>query len=185
MNAYPEDMAGELSLADGVCLCLITTPPTAFPAHGWQLVRELAPDGVLGAIWSLSRPLTYRSIDALETRGFIERDRSDPTARRQTLTPTNRGRTAAFRWLDLPVSHIRDLRTEFLMKCELRALAGLDIATFAHRQRLELAEALGTLVNPQQHPAGIVGIWRHHNAIAARAVLDNLADQAEPTAELR
>ena len=33
----------------------------------------LAPDGELGRIWTLSRPLTYRAIDGLVDKGLVTR----------------------------------------------------------------------------------------------------------------
>jgi PadR family transcriptional regulator AphA len=42
------------------------------PAHGWALAAELAPDGGIGSVWSLGRPLVYRSLEILERRGLIE-----------------------------------------------------------------------------------------------------------------
>src|SRR5262249_41228547 len=43
----------ELSLAEAVCLTLVAREPT----HGWAIVKTLAPEGDIGRIWSLSRPL--------------------------------------------------------------------------------------------------------------------------------
>ena len=51
----------ELSLAEAVCLTLVAREPR----HGWSIVKALAPDGEIGRVWSLSRPLTYRALDAL------------------------------------------------------------------------------------------------------------------------
>src|SRR5436190_2058593 len=45
------------------------------PAHGWALAGELGRSGELGSVWSLGRPLVYRSIDILAERGLIERRR--------------------------------------------------------------------------------------------------------------
>jgi hypothetical protein len=53
--------APEPSFAELVCLTLIIQGV----AHGWALGTMLAPDGELGRIWTLSRPLTYRAIDGL------------------------------------------------------------------------------------------------------------------------
>jgi DNA-binding MarR family transcriptional regulator len=174
-----------LSLAEGVCLCLVVNPPSEHPAHGWQLVRELSPNGPLGRIWSLSRPLTYRSLDSLEANGLIHRDRSDPNSRRHALTPTAAGHGAAERWLDEPVDHIRDLRTGFLIKYELRRRTGHELAGFAERQATQLAGAFTALDEPGANADDIVSLWRRHNALAAQRVLAVLADRTEYPAELR
>ncbi|MGA1748179.1 MAG: hypothetical protein ACO4BZ_10930 [Ilumatobacteraceae bacterium] len=178
-------MHEDLPLADGVCLCLVVNPPQAQPAHGWQLVRELSPNGPLGRIWSLSRPLTYRSIDALESSGLIHRDRSDSNSRRHALTPTATGQRAADRWLDEPVNHIRDLRTGFLIKYELRRRLGRDPARFARQQATHLAGAFTALDDPNVDVNDIVSLWRRHNALAAQRVLAALAAETEQLTELR
>lgn len=68
----------ELSLAEAVCLCLIDSEAR----HGWSLVKELEPDSELGQIWSLTRALTYRAIDQLETKELITRAGPEPGAGR-------------------------------------------------------------------------------------------------------
>ena len=60
-----------ISLAEHVVLALLAEEAR----HGWAIVRELAPVGELGRIWSLSRPLAYRAMDGLETRTARTRGR--------------------------------------------------------------------------------------------------------------
>ena len=55
----------EPSLAEAVCLTLVAREPT----HGWSIVKALAPDGEIGRVWSLSRPLTYRALGRAGRRG--------------------------------------------------------------------------------------------------------------------
>ena len=59
----------DLSLAEHVCLALIVEGVT----HGWAVGTLLAPDGQLGRIWSLTRPLTYRAIDGLVDKRLATR----------------------------------------------------------------------------------------------------------------
>jgi len=40
------------------------------PTHGWPIVRELASDGAIGRIWTVSRPLVYRSLTTLLAAGL-------------------------------------------------------------------------------------------------------------------
>ena len=60
----------ERSLAPGewAVLALISERPS----HGWAVATRLSPAGELGSVWSLGRPLVYRSIDILAERGLIE-----------------------------------------------------------------------------------------------------------------
>ena len=172
------DTVTGLALADGACLCLIDEAPPTQPVHGWELVRQLAPEGSLGRIWSLSRALTYRSLERLAADGFIVRD-DTADARRRHLRTTPRGRDAALLWLDTTVEHVRDLRTTFLVIIELRRRRGLAVAEFAARQRDVLTPAFTALANPV-HPhdnADPVGRWRHHSTRAAHSFLTELATQ--------
>jgi len=62
-------------------------------SHGWAIGTLLGPDGELGRIWSLSRPLTYRALDTLVDRRFISRRGVQPGQGRDrvVVTATARG----------------------------------------------------------------------------------------------
>lgn len=162
----------ELSLADEVCLAVIGERRT----HGWALVTTLRPDGELGRIWTLSRPLTYRSIDRLVELGLVERTAA---GRRAELRITARGRRHRRRWLDEPVDHLRDLRTAFLMKLELRRRAGLDLGPLITAQRRRLGPAIDALRAAADDDP--VTVWRSESAEAADRFLGRLGDGARPT----
>ena len=57
----------ELLLGEWACLGLLY----AMPSHGFAIAAELRSDADVGRIWSLSRPLTYRSLDQLVERGLV------------------------------------------------------------------------------------------------------------------
>ena len=67
--ATPRAVPTEPSFAEWVCLTLVNQKVS----HGWALGTMLAPDGELGRIWTLSRPLTYRAIDGLVDKRLITR----------------------------------------------------------------------------------------------------------------
>ena len=157
--------APELSLADQVCLAVVGEQPT----HGWAIVKLLAADGELGRVWSLSRPLPYRAIDRLVAFGLV--DRAD-AGRRAELRITAAGRRVRRAWLDAPVEHLRDLRTEFLLKITLRARGGLDRTDLVDRQRRHLASAIDALTGTP--PTDPVELWRSESAQAARRFLERL-----------
>ena len=158
------------SLADHVCLTAIAEGPT----HGWALVKQLRPDGDLGRIWSLSRGLTYRSIERLVESGSVTRRNG---VRRTILEATPAGRGIADGWLCEPVGHIRDLRTEFLLKLRLHTRSGLDPRPLVQRQRDLLTPALGALTTGS--PDDPVGLWRQESAMAAQRFLDRIGDHME------
>jgi PadR family transcriptional regulator AphA len=155
------------SLADHVCLAVIAEGPT----HGWALVKQLRPDGDLGRIWSLSRGLTYRSIDRLVEAGSITRHDSE---RRAMLEATPAGRRAARHWLGQPVEHVRELRIEFLLKLHLHTRSGLDPNPLIERQRAVLRPAVDALTSGR--PSDPVGLWRQESAIAAQRFLDRIGE---------
>lgn len=162
--------SADLSLAEHVCLALVVDGVS----HGWAIGSLLAPDGEIGRIWSLTRPLTYRAVDGLADKRLITRrgHRAGRGRERVTLAPTARGRDVSGRWLDAPVDHLRDVRTELLVKLALRDRAGLDrgLLLAAQHQRFEpLIAALS--VNQPNADDDLVALWRRENARAVRRFL--------------
>lgn len=159
-----------LSLADHVCLALVAEGPV----HGWAIVKLLAPDGDIGRIWSLSRPLTYRSIERLVADGLIDRT---PVGRRAELRVTAAGRRITRRWRSEPVSHLRDLRTEFLLKLRLDERVGASSGELVERQLDELLPVIAALTATPAETA--VGLWRQESARAAERFLRRIADDVQ------
>src|SRR5436309_3198738 len=124
LRTRAERAPSEPSFAEHVCLVLATQGVS----HGWAIGTMLAAEGGIGRIWSLSRPLTYRAIDGLVDKGLLSRSgmRAGRGRDRVALAPTAAGRRLATRWLDTPVQHLREVRTELLVKLALRDRAGLD-----------------------------------------------------------
>ncbi len=63
-----------LLLGEWACLGLLLDAP----AHGFSIAAQLRPDTEIGRIWSLSRPLTYRSLSQLAERGLVRPVGSEP-----------------------------------------------------------------------------------------------------------
>lgn len=178
-------MASAPPLADSVCLAALMV---AGPTHGWTLARDLEPDGGLGQIWSLSRPNTYRCIDSLVEKALLRRSKPEAGkgGARVVLRVTAAGGKVARRWLDSPVSHLRDLRTELLLKLLLRDRAGLSSRSFLDRQFAELSPALDALMRtPAKGPLPPVAVWRREQARAARRFFAELDAQARGRDGLR
>ena len=133
-----------LSLAEWSVLALLCEGD----AHGWLLVRALAPDGEIGSVWTVRRALVYRSIDVLEGAGLIVASRSEASPRgpeRSVYSPTRRGRAAVRRWLEEPVLHVRDLRSALLLKLVLGRRAGVDQRQMLDEQHRVLGEIEASL----------------------------------------
>jgi PadR family transcriptional regulator AphA len=170
-------MSTSLPLAEWVCLTLVTQRVS----HGWALGTMLAPDGELGRIWSLSRPLTYRAIDGLVDRGLVTRtgQAAGRGRDRVVLAATPAGRRLARRWLDQPVEHLRDVRTELLVKLFLRERAGLERATLLTAQQEQFAPAIDALTSSDPDD-DLVDLWRRESARAVRRFLDQALHPVGP-----
>ena len=161
------------SLGEYVCLALIAQGVE----HGWAVGTRLAPDGDIGRIWTLSRPLTYRAIDLLVGHGFVTR-RGTAQGRgrdRTLLRATARGRRALDAWLDEPVEHLRDVRTELLVKLTLRAQVGRPADQLLGAQRERLASTIDALAATDPHD--YVDLWRRESAFAVQRFLDAATDR--------
>jgi PadR family transcriptional regulator AphA len=177
--ARPAPEARELTLAEHACLALVAEGV----GHGWAVGSVLAPEGEVGRVWSLSRPLTYRAIEQLVERRLVSRRSARPGhgRERSPLVATAAGRRAAEQWLDEPVAHLREVRTELLVKLELRRRAGLDAASLLEAQRAASDEQLAALGRAQSS-GDLVDLWR---AESARAVRRFLEQAVRPTPQPR
>jgi PadR family transcriptional regulator AphA len=177
----PRALAG-LSLSDWAVLGLVAEQPT----HGWPLVRELAPDGALGRVWTVSRPVVYRSLATLAGAGYVEACGEAPGARgpqREIVRVTRAGRGALRRWLATPVDHVRDVRSHLLVKLALLERAGQPRAALVRAQRERLAPVFAA-VRRRPAPAGdpfepVLGRWRREQALAVERFLRALETGAE------
>jgi PadR family transcriptional regulator AphA len=158
-------------------------------SHGWAVGSELAPDGAVGRIWSLSRPLTYRAIDGLVERGYVVRGghRAGHGRDRVVLAPTRTGKRVSGQWLDTPVDHLRDVRTELLVKLALRTRAGLDSEPLLAAQLESFEPAITSLTSLGDDD--LVDLWRRESARAVKRFLDQALhprpDSPEPRSAMR
>jgi DNA-binding PadR family transcriptional regulator len=165
----------DLSLSDWAVLVLVADAPT----HGWPVVRDLRPDGVVGRVWTVSRAVVYRCLTTLQVRGLIEECGELPGQRgpkRSMVKATRSGRAAAKRWLDTPVEHVRDVRTELLLKLALLDRAGLPSTYLVSRQIDQLAPVLRAV---SQRPSGngfdhTLARWRLEHARAVDRFLTSI-----------
>jgi len=122
--------------------------------HGWALVRAMAPQGEIGRVWSIRRALVYRTVGLAIDDGLVERAGVEQGARgsmRTLLRATPTGRRAFERWLAEPVAHVRDLRSELLLKLLFAQRSGRDPTPVLQAQRAILTETIKGL---QSRPIG-------------------------------
>lgn len=164
-----------LSLADNVCLALIINGAE----HGWAVVQQLQPTTPLGRIWSLSRALTYRSIEHLIELKYLRRHgvTSGKGADRRLVHATSLGRRESCKWLETPVVHLRDVRTELLLKLELRTQAKKSNVAFIRRQQKIFAPVIATLGDMARSSRMPVDLWRSESAKSVDAFLRQLVSE--------
>ena len=107
------------------------------PRHGWAVARDLASDGEVGRVHSCTRPLVYRALAQLRDAGLAEvrgQASSDEGPARTTLGATRQGRAAFRRWRSAPIAHVRDLRSELMLKLLFADRAGDDPIELLHGQ---------------------------------------------------
>ncbi len=158
-----------LSLGEWACLALVCSGAS----HGWALVRELAPDGPIGSVWSMSRQLTYRAVEQLVGKGLLDRGGQAPGrgSGKVLLAITAAGRSAVDSWLDTPVAHVRAVRTEGLLKLVLRDRLGRDNTAFLLAQQEALAPLIDTLLGPAHATDDFADILRRETARATQRFL--------------
>ena len=168
----------ELLLSEWACLGILFNEPS----HGFAIAQELRPDGVVGRVWSVTRPLTYRALEQLQSRGYVEpRGEVPGTAggNRTMLAVTRAGRAAFRAWLGTPVVHLRDLRSELLLKLVLAQRCGVDVRPMLKEQR-RIVRAMvraHSRIDSDDHPSGepdVVMLWRREAAEAALRFLSHL-----------
>jgi PadR family transcriptional regulator AphA len=104
----------------------------------------------------------------LITRAGVEAGRGRD---RSVLAATARGRRTTAAWLDQPVVHLRDIRTELLLKLTLRQRRDIPTAPLLTAQIAALAPALESLV-AQATESDLIARWRSESARATRRFLE-------------
>jgi PadR family transcriptional regulator AphA len=144
------------------------------PAHGWALAKEMSRTGEVGRVWAVGRPLVYRALELLESRGLIERAESERGARgpnRTLFHATGTGREALARWLSEPVDHVREVRSLFVLKLVLIDRAGLDSRPLLEAQRAITIPAITTLERRLRGSAGAEEVFLRFRLETTRSVI--------------
>ena len=166
-----------LLLGEWACLGILYTGHS----HGFALAARLKPSGDVGRVWSLSRPLTYRSIEQLSARGLVEAVGEEPGiagGNRTILAATRTGRAQLRTWLHTPVVHLRDLRSELLLKLVIADLCAIDITAMLQQQRDRIAAMAAVLAaqTGSGNDLDVVALWRSEASHAALRFLDRLRE---------
>ena len=175
MAAVSRTKGQGLLLGEWACLGILYPAP----AHGFAIAARLKPTGDIGRVWSLTRPLTYRALDLLTERGFVHaigEERGIAGGTRTILAATRSGRAQLRGWLQTPVEHLRDLRSELLLKLVLAENCGVEVAAMLAAQHAHIAE-LAAGLDAQAAASGVtdaVAVWRSESAHAALRFLERI-----------
>jgi len=162
----------QLLLGEWACLGILYPAPT----HGFAIAARLKPGGAVGRVWSLSRALTYRSLDQLAVRGYLQPVGEEPGiagGNRTILAATRTGRAQLRRWLATPVIHLRDLRSELLLKLIIADSCEIDVTHMLDAQHAHIADIADAITrHVDADPSDVVGLWRAESANAALRFLE-------------
>lgn len=159
----------ELPMTERAVLALLCEGP----AHGFALAAELQPESDIGRVFTVRRPLVYRALNNLVDLDLARADREEPSTagpKRVVHIATPQGVELNTTWLKEPVEHIRDLRTQLLLKLLLLQRSGRSTQQLVHAERRELQDTLQQLID-RRESGDVVDRWR---AGSAQATLDFL-----------
>lgn len=159
------------------------------PTHGWALARQLSRTGELGSIWSLGRPLVYRSLEILQARELIVPAGHEPGSRgpnRMIFRATPAGHAAVSQWLSEPVEHVREGRSLLLLKLVFAERACVDPRPMLIAQHDAVAGAIESLEERVIESSGADRILLRFRLESTRAVLvfvEGVLAELEPVAQ--
>lgn len=176
MVAMGRTSEDELLPGEWACLGILYTAP----AHGFAIAARLKPEGDVGRVWSLSRALTYRSLEQLQLRGHVRPVGEEPGiagGNRTILAATRTGRAQLRKWLATPVAHPRDLRSDLLLKLVIADLCDIDVRDMLQTQRQRILEVCAALeAQVALDPDDVVALWRSESTNAAVRFLDRVIE---------
>ena len=183
MNAQPSMSSStslpEMSLPEWLVLAILSQQP----AHGFAVAQLTASGGELGRVWQIPKAVVYRAIGRLLEAGLIVPEGTEPGLgpQRTVYAAADDGRAAAQRWLHEPVEHVREIRSELLLKLALLDRAGEDQADLLRAQRVVLEPLVGALESRRAGSEGFDATllaWRRANAVAALEFIDIIAPES-------
>ena len=177
----PDPGEQQLLLSDWLVLCVVCEQPI----HGFAVAGLFSREGSLGRVWQVSKPTVYGAMSRLERLGLVQmagEQRTSQGPARSLITATRAGRMTARAWLRKPVRHVRDVRSELMMKLALLDRAGGDPVDLLRGQRAEFAPLAAALANRVHATTGIehtLALSRHKAMSATMQFLDDVTRRAE------
>jgi DNA-binding PadR family transcriptional regulator len=173
----------ELTAGEWAALALLTEQST----HGFALARTMAPDGEVGRVWSLRRPLVYRAVDTLIGMGLVVPVGTLPSSsgpQRTILQATPAGHRRLVAWLTQPVTHVRDARSLLMLKLLFLARRHADLEPLLSAQREQfstLADGLSAAADQAEGFDRALLVWRLENTAAAIRFTERMLAELSPS----
>jgi DNA-binding PadR family transcriptional regulator len=149
------------------------------PTHGFAVARLMAPEGALGRVWTLPRPMVYGSLNRLRELGLISVQAvssGDRGPNRSILAITPAGLRRLQEWRYEPVRHVRDMRSLLLLKLALLDRAALDPAPLVDAQLALLSPQIQGLKDLRDEAVGFERVLAAWRAESSEAVVRFLGD---------
>jgi len=149
-------------------------------AHGFRLASVFGPEGELGQIWKIQRPQVYRALEYLVAEDLIRSTRQeegDAGPPRTVYEVTHEGQAAVKEWLRTPVAHLREGRSDLLLKLAFLTRSGANSRPLLKAQKKVFAQVLKSLEARLETAEGvdrIVLLWRVENARSALNFIEQL-----------
>jgi PadR family transcriptional regulator AphA len=171
----------ELTAGEWAVLALLAEGPT----HGFAMARAMEPEGEVGRIWAVRRPLVYRAVETLTAMALARPAGTVPSRsgpQRTVLEATPEGKRTLTRWLRQPVKHVRDARSLRMLKLLFLTRREADLEPLLTKQRehfAKLAERLAKAADDAEGFDRALLLWRLESTTAAvRFVEAMLAEPA-------
>lgn len=165
-----------LTLIEGTVLGLLVEEPR----HGFALARELTVDGWIGTTFTAHRPVVYRALRSLSTKGLLAEGHTESTSsgpERVVEAPNAEGKEHFGSWVGTPVPHMRDMRVDFLVKLAFHDRLGLNPSTLVREQYAVLEPIYQSLQQAFAEAAEFeqtVAMWRAENSESVMRFLSRL-----------
>lgn len=166
----------ELTAGEWAVLALLAESST----HGFAIARAMAPDGEVGRVWSVRRPLVYRAIETLTGMDLVRPSGTVPSRsgpQRTVLEATPNGKRAVTHWLPQPVAHVRDARSLLMLKLLFLTRRGADLEPLLSAQRAHFATLAERLAGAAEEAEGFDGallLWRLESTAAAKRFVETM-----------
>ena len=159
----------ELTAGEWAVLAVLAEEPT----HGFAIARAMAPEGEVGRVWSVRRPLVYRAVETLTAMGLVRPAATVPSRsgpQRTVLEATPSGKRALTRWLRQPVAHVRDARSLLMLKLLFLTRRDAELEPLLSAQRAHFAKLAERLSGAAEAAEGFdraLLLWRLESTAAA------------------